>query len=163
MAAQAFLYGGMAGLQLVGGYYASQNIKESARINREVADLNAKYAELEAYDMEIEGISRVAEYQNVIDSIESDQRTALAAADVDINSGSVAAVVAEDKFIAEFNKMEILKTAEEAASGLEDAAVEFRRQGILGQAAGSRQAGEVLFQSTLQAANTGLTGYSRSR
>jgi len=163
MSGQALLYGGMAGLQLAGGYFAAQNIREAAAINKEIADMNAEFAELDAYDAEIAGISQVAQYQTVIDQVESEQNAIFAAQNVDASVGSAAAVVEESKFISELNKMEIEKQAEEVALGYNRQANDFRRSGVLGVAKGMQQAGDVMFNSAMQAANTGLTGYRRSR
>ena len=70
--AAPLLYGGVAALNLVGGYFASENIKESARLNQDISEMNAQFAELDAYDAEIEGFTQEARYQSVIDTTLSD-------------------------------------------------------------------------------------------
>jgi len=115
MAAQMALYGGLAALQLTGGYFASQNIKATARLNQEIADMNAQFAELDAYDALLEGESEKARYQSVIDSVLGEQQAIMEAQGVDTSFGSAASISEETKFTAELNLMEIEKQAQERA------------------------------------------------
>lgn len=163
MAAQAILYGGLAGLQLASGYFASQNIKETARLNRDIANMNAKFAELDAYDAELEGYSKQARYQSVIDSVLSEQQAALTAADIDVNYGSAAEIKADTRFIGELNKMEIEKEAQERALGYKRQARDMRIGGSLNYASERARAATTMFNSGVGAAQTGLTGYERMR
>lgn len=163
MAGQAYIYGGIAALELAGGYFASQNIKETAQLNKEIADMNAEFAELDAYDALIQGETDQVRYQSVIDQTLSDQNAIAAAQGVDLEFGSAGALREEDKFIAELNMMEIEKRAEEQALGFKEQAAQYRKAGILGLAQSDVQARQVMFQSGLGAAKTGLTGYARSK
>lgn len=163
MAAQAFLYGGLAGLQLAGGYFASQNIKESAKLNREIAEMNAEFAELDAYDAEIEGMSAATRYQSVIDNTLAEQTAQLAAADVDINYGSAASIQAESRFMGELNKMEIEKQAQEQALGFKRQARDYRLSGTMGYAEGKTRASQAMFSGVTSAIDSGVTGYKRSK
>ncbi|MCK5641238.1 MAG: hypothetical protein KAJ19_10585, partial [Gammaproteobacteria bacterium] len=110
---------GLAAFQLAGGYFAAENIRETARLNQDIAEMNAEFAELDAYDAEIEGFSAVARYQGVVDATLGTQQAELAAADVDVNFGSAASIQEETRFIADMNKMEIINQAEEKALGYE--------------------------------------------
>lgn len=156
-------YGAIAALELAGGYFASQNIKETARLNKEIADMNAEFAELDAYDALLQGESDEVRYQSVIDQTLSDQNAIAEAQGVDLQFGSAAALRQEDKFIAELNMMEIEKRAQEQSLGFTEQAAQYRKAGILGLAQSDVQAGQVMFQSALGAARTGLTGYTRSQ
>lgn len=163
MAAQAFIYGGMAALQLAGGYFASQNIKESARINREIAEMNAEFAELDAYDAELEGYTRLGRYQSVIDNTLSEQQAIMTAQNIDVSYGSAATIQEETRFMGELNKMELEKQAQEAALGYTRQARDIRFGANLEQGRENSRAASTMFNSVLGAANTGLTGYKRSR
>lgn len=162
MAAQAYMYGGMAALQLVGGYFASQNIKDTAELNRDIAEMNAKYAELDAYDAEIEGISTVTRYQSVIDNTLAEQSAILAAEDVDVNYGSAASLESESRFIGELNKMEIERRTREQVLGIKSQARDIRMGATLAYGDAMTRAGQAMFQSVTGAAQAGLTGYKRS-
>lgn len=159
----AMLYGGLAALQLAGGYFAAQNIKETAALNADIADLNAEFAELDAFDAELEGFTEQARYQKVVDETISSQRLAFAAADVDVTFGSAADVERESRFIADLNKMEIQKQAQEKALGFKLQARDFRIGSFLTTAQAKVQASAVKFGAITGAAQTGLSGYSRSR
>jgi len=163
MAAQLLIYGGIAGLQMAGGYFASQNIKESARINQEIANMNAEFAELDAYDMEMEGYTQQARYQSVIDNTLAQQQLAMTAADIDTSYGTAASIQEETRFIGEMNLMEIEKEAQEKALGITRQAREFRMSGVMGVAEAEQQASSVMFNAATGAAQTGATGYKRSR
>lgn len=157
MSTQAALYGGMAALELVGGYFAAQNIRDTAALNQEIAEMNAEFAELDAYDAEVEGYSKVAEYQKVIDQTLSQQQASLTAADVDLSFGSVSTIKSESKFIGDMNKMELKKRAQEQAMGYESQARDYRFKATLGAAQADAQASQVEFQSLIGATKTGLT------
>lgn len=157
MAVPAALYGGMAALELVGGYYAAQNIRDTAALNEEIAEMNAQFAELDAYDARVEGYSKVAEYQKVIDQTISQQQASLAAANVDVTFGSVSTIKAESEFIGNMNKMEIEKRAQEQALGYESQARDYRFKATLSASQAETQAAQVEFQSYIGATKTGLT------
>lgn len=161
MAAQGAMYGGLAALELAGGYFASQNIKETARLNQEIAEMNAKYAELDAYDAMLEGESQEVRYQSVIDETLSDQRAILAASNVDTNFGTASSIEAETKFIGQINLMEIEKRGQEQALGYTNQAANYRIGGVLQKAQADVQASSVMTQSLLGAGRTGITGYRK--
>ena len=155
----AYLYAGMAGLQLASGYFASQNIKETARLNRDIAEMNAEFAELDAYDSKLEGETQKAQYQKIVDKTLSEQQAALTAADVDVSYGSASEIQKETRFMAELNKMEIEKQAEEQALGYTREASGIRLSSFLEYSQARKKAADVMFQSGMGAAQTGLSGY----
>lgn len=158
MSAQMALYGVQAYLQVAGGYFASQNIKEAAAINKQVSDMNAQYAELDAFDAEAEGQSQQARYQSVIDQTLGQQQLLMTAKDIDVNYGSASSIQAETKFTGELNLMEIEKQAQEKALGLKNQAMNIRQQGEMNQAQADIQARQVMFSSAMGGMKT-LTGY----
>ena len=154
--AAPLLYGGVAALNLVGGYFASENIKESARLNQDISEMNAQFAELDAYDAEIEGFTQEARYQSVIDTTLSDQRLVAAATDVDVGFGSTADLARETAFIGELNKMEIEKQAHEQAAGFKTQAKQFRLQGFMQNLEAQTKASAALFGGVTSALGIGL-------
>jgi hypothetical protein len=159
MAAQMVLYGGLAALQLAGSYFASQNIKETAKLNQDIADMNAQFAELDAYDALVEGETEQARYQSVIEETLGQQQLIQTAQDIDVNYGTASAVQSETKFIAEMNLMEIEKQAQEKALGFKTQARQFRQSGVIQRAEANAKAASVLFSGAMGAAEKGLTGY----
>lgn len=163
MAAQALLYGGMAGLQLASSYFAAQNVREQAQLNRDIAEMNAEFAELDAYDARIDGISQQAQYQATVDKTLAEQQLALTAADVDVSYGSASTIAKETEFVAELNKMEIQKQAEMRALGFEQQARQYSLSGYLQQLQGDIQASNIQTQGLANAAGTGISGYQRMK
>lgn len=155
-------YAAIAGLQLAGGYFASQNIKETAKINQEIADVNAQFAELDAYDAIVEGYTEQARYQEVIDQTLGEQQLLQTAQDIDVNYGTAAAKQEETKFIGELNLMEIQKQSQERALGYKSQARDIRSQSALDTAAAKTKAGQAMFNSVMGAAQTGISGYRRT-
>jgi hypothetical protein len=163
MSAQAALYGGMAAYQIVGGYYASQNIKDTAELNRDIADMNAEFARLDAYDTELEGETQKAQYQSIIDATVAQQDAIMRAQDIDVNYGSAASIGLESKFLAELNKMEIEKQFQQQALGYSRQARDYKISGALQYGDSMQRASQVMINSVSNAASTGLTGYERSK
>jgi hypothetical protein len=157
----AILYGGIAALDLVGGYFAAENIKETAKLNRDISEMNAEFAELDAYDSELDGISQQAKYQSVVDQTLNDQRLAFAVNDVDASFGTAADIVEETNFIATLNKMEIEKQAQEQAQGFKVQARQFRMGAALDFAMANQRASDTQFNSVLNAANTIASGVGK--
>lgn len=155
-------YAALAGLQLAGGYFASQNIRESAKLNQDIANMNAQFAELDAYDAKLEGVTDQARYQSVIDQTLGEQQLAQTSQDVDISFGTTGAVQKETKFTAQMNLMEIQKQAEEKALGYKKQARDYKSGGVLQRADAEAKASSVMFNSVASAAQTGLSGYKRS-
>lgn len=151
---------GLAGLQLAGGYFAAQNIRDTAELNQDIADMNAEFAELDAHDAILDGETAAANYQKTVDATQSQQRLNAAVADVDINYGSVGELVKETNFIAEINKMEIEKQAQEKALGYVRQARDFRLGGDVDRAAAEGRASATQFGAITDAAGTALkSGY----
>ena len=163
----AILYGGLAALQLAGGYFAAQNVRDTAELNEDIANMNAEFAELDAYDAEIEGETQVAQYQSTVDQTLSAQKVAFAVADVDATYGSAAEVVKETKFIADLNKMEIEKQAQEKALGYQRQARDYRLGADLDRAAAEGRASSTEFGAVTSALGTlskaDFTGYGPKR
>lgn len=156
-----YAYAGLAGLQIAGSYFAAQNVLATAETNRRVSDINAEFAELDAYDAEIAGFSEAARYQSIIDQTLSEQQAQMAAADIDTNFGTAAAVQEETKLIGELNKMEIINQAERQALGYKQQSRQFRLGGYLSMLDAQQQASNIKFQGLTGAASTGIsyTGY----
>lgn len=163
MSAQAALYGGQAALELAGGYFASQNIKATAELNKDISDMNAEFAELDAYDAMLQGETNQAKYQSVIDNTLAEQSTMLLAQDVDVNYGSAASVASETKFTGQLNLMQIEKDAQNQALGYKRQARDTRLGGQLQYSADKTRAAQVMTSGITGAMKSGATGYERSK
>lgn len=152
-----YAYAGMAALQLAGGYFASKNIKDTARLNRDIAEMNAQFAELDAYDARLEGQTQKAKYQSVVDKTLGEQQLAMTAAGVDTTYGSAAEIQQETRFIAELNKMEIEKQAEEQALGYTREIRKTRFNSFLQYGEARKKASGVMFESLMGASKSGIS------
>lgn len=161
-ATSGYLYGAQAGLDLASGYFASQNIKESAQLNQDIANQNAKFADLDAYDAITEGYTKQAQYQGVIDKTLGEQQLAQTAQDVDVHYGTASAAQAETRFTGQLNLMNIQKDAQEKALGYQNQARNLITQGVVGKAQGDAQASAAEFSGITGAVGAGLTGYKES-
>lgn len=159
----AAIYGGLAALQLAGGYFASQNIKETAKLNKKISDMNSEFADLDAYDATVQGHTDSTRYQSTIDNTMAEQSAQMNAEGVDVNYGSSSSVRKETQFVGELNQMNIEKQAQEQALGYRRQARNFRTSGAMELADGNTKAGQAMFSGITSAAQTGLTGYSRSK
>lgn len=157
-----YAYAALAGLQLAGGYFASQNIKATAELNKDIADMNAEFAELDAYDALTQGETNKAMYQKQIDDTLADQSTIMHAQDIDVNYGSAASVAAETKFTGQLNLMQIQKEAQMTALGYKRQARDITLSSEMQYASDRGRAGQAMFSGLVNASQTGLTGYSRS-
>lgn len=155
----AYAAGAMVGLQLAGGYFASQNIKAAAETNKRIAEINSEFAELDAFDARANGQTAQSEYQSVIDQTLSDQQAILEASGVDTSFGSAASIQQETRTTGENNLMQLQKRAEEQALGYEQQSRDYTMQGILGESQASAKASSVMFGAITSAAQTGITGY----
>lgn len=151
----------LAGIQLAGGYFASQNAKVTAKLNRDINELNAEFAELDDHNAKIDGYSEIARYQKVIDQTLGEQQAILTGADVDVNYGSAADIQNETVFIGELNKMELEKQAQESASGFRNQARQYRVSGQLGYSRGIQESETMKLQGLSSAISTGIraSGY----
>lgn len=162
MGALEAFFGVSVGLNLIGGFFAAENIKETAKLNLEINTMNAQFAELDAYDAELDGISQEAKYQTMVDATLANQQLAFAVSDVDIGFGTAADVVEETRFIAELNKLEIEKQAQERSAGFKSQARDFRTGGALEFSQAQGRASDARFGGLTGAARD-ITGYLRSR
>lgn len=155
-------YVALAGLQLAGGYFASQNIKATAELNKDIADMNAEFAELDAYDSLAQGETNKALYQKQIDDTLADQSTIMRAQDIDVNYGTAASVSEETRFTGQLNLMEIQKQAQMTALGYMRQARDIRLGANMQYASDRTRAGQAMFSGVTSAAQTGLSGYSKT-
>lgn len=152
----------IAALELAGGYFASQNIKDTAKINRDVANMNAEFAELDAYDALLSGETAKSKYQSLVDQTLSDQNTIFAAQGIDSGFGSAKDIQDETRFIADLNKMEIEKQYEEQALGYERESRGITMRSHLDYSRQLQRSSDVMFKSITNAAKTGTKEYGRN-
>lgn len=157
----------LAAFQLASSHFAAQNVRDTAELNNEISEWNAEFAELDAHDAVLEGETQVARYQAVIDQTISDQNVAFAVNNVDAGYGSAGELSKETRFIADMNRMEIEKQAQEKALGYKRQARDFRLQGDLSRVDSEGRASTIEAAGITSSLNTLLkadfTGYGPRR
>ena len=152
--------GGLAAFQMYSSFLQAEHTERVGELNQEIAQFNADFAELEAHDAEKDGMTRSARYQSVIDEVTSQQTAEYAAADVDINFGSVGEFREEASFVGQLNQMEIQREARLKSMGLKSQARGFSLQGVLDRGKSDALASSQRLQGITSAAKTSMTGYS---
>lgn len=108
----------MAGYQVWSGIQASEMMKQESAFNEQVALVNAQYVEKDAWEAEKFGVGVAARYKAQEDQVLGDQLTAFAFQGVDSTFGTASEVIAETKFNAFLNTLDIQKQARANALGL---------------------------------------------
>lgn len=159
MAAAA--YAALAGLQIVNGLHQAQMMREQSALQQRINEMNAKYAEIDAYNAEIMGETEIAAYQVQIDQTVGEQRAGYAAQDVDVNFGTAKEVQEETKLVGFLNQIQMRRDARAKAMGLRREAGNIRLGSAM-QAGQSEMTGRsAMMSGVLQAGSTGLSYYSR--
>jgi hypothetical protein len=152
---------GVAALQLFQGQGQAEAIRQNAEYQRQVGDMNARFAEVDAYEAEKFGYTEVGRYQNIIDSTVGEQRANYAAQNVDVNYGTAADVQTETKLSGFLNQLELQRQAREKAMGFRREARNLRLGTSLTVTGAQTNAAAAETSGLLNAAATGLSGYER--
>lgn len=158
----AYVYGALAGFQIVSGLHQAETIRANAEIQKEIAELNAQYAEIDAWEAKLRGEEEVGRYQNVINQTISTQRVALASQDVDVNFGTAKELQQETKLIGMLNQLDIREQAHATAMGYKTQARQYRLQGQMGLSQARQDAGFTMGAAFLSAAGTGAQAVGAS-
>ena len=152
---------GVAGFQLISGAQQAETVRENARLQRDLDNMNAEYAKLDAYNAEQAGYSAEARYDSTINQTISGQKVGLASQGVDVNFGTAAEIQVDTKLVGFLNKLDIRNQAHERALGYENQSSNFRLRGATAEAQGEYNAGAIKNAALMNAAGTALSGYRR--
>lgn len=156
-------YFALAAAQLAGSYQQADLIKQSGDVQNSVAEMNAKFADLDAYNASREGLSESARYATVADQTIGSQRGAFAGANVDVNYGTAKDVQQDTKLTAMMNTLELQRRGREKALGFQQQALNTRLGGTMSQLQSQLDAGTAQNKGFLSAASTLVTGYERDQ
>lgn len=113
-------------LQVWSGLQQAEMIRQQTALNQRIAEDNAKYAEQDAWEAEKYGYTQSARYKAIIDSTISEERSGYAAQNVDVNSGTAAAVQQDTKLAGFMNTLDMQTQARNKALGLKVQAANYR-------------------------------------
>ena len=145
-------------------YSSSQDAaatEEAARRQRIIDEQNARYLEQDAFNAEAFGQEESAAYDPTITGTIAEQRTQMAANDIDTSFGVGREIQEESRVTGRLNQLDMMTQAREKAAGLRKQAqavrmgAEFRQQESEAKADAQRRSGYG------QAVNTGMQTYSR--
>lgn len=159
--ASGYAYAATGAFQIVSGLQQAELMRESGRFAQQVAEMNAQYAELDAYEAEKFALTESARYQTQIDSTISDQRTMLAAEGVDITSGTAKAIQEETKLTGFLNTLDIEAQGRAKAMGLRRQAASFRIGGAQNVAQANINASATRANAVVGGIGSGLNAYDR--
>lgn len=145
-----------AGIEIVSGIQQAEIIRQNAQLSKQVNDLNAGYAEIDAYNTEKEGYSQETRYQTVIDESLANQKVTMASDNIDINFGTASQLQGETKLNGFLNKVDIVNQAHMAALGYKNQASAYRMAGANAVAQGAYSASATQNAGLLNAARYGL-------
>lgn len=154
----AFL--GTGALQLYGAFNQAKAIEESAKLTEQINEMNAEYAELDAYKTEKQGYSEVARYKSTINQTVSSQRAGYASDNVDVNYGTALELQQETKLVGMLNALDIQNAAHNKALGFKREAANIRLNGSMQHAQAELDAYSARLSGVTGAAKTGIAGYS---
>lgn len=154
-------YGALAAFQVMAGYDQAGAIRQQAQFKQQVDNLNAGYADLDAYNAKTLGYTQSSRYENVIDSTVGAQRTGYAQQNQDVNFGTAQNVQAETRLTGMLNIMDIQRQARERALGFTREASNLRLGGSAAVAQGALDSAAAQTQGLIGAVRTGVAGYDR--
>ena len=162
--AAAAAFAGVAALQVWSGLQQAQMMRRQAKLTEQLNEMNARFAEIDAYEEEKFGYSEAAAYQTQIDATVGQQRVAFAAQGVDVSFGTAAQLQAETRLTGFLNTIDIQNQARAKARGLRNEAANIRLGSYMGRSQAEINASAAQTQGILGAVNTGVTavsGYAR--
>jgi len=156
------VFAAMAAMQAMAGNQQAAALREQAKRKQMIADMNAEFAEADAWEAEQQGFTDTARYQAIIDGTVGTQRVAYAAQNVDINYGTAAEVQTETRLTGLLNTLDIQKQARQKAMGFKKEANNLRMGGESARSQGDSDALATQQAGYLTGANTAVTGYSKN-
>lgn len=150
-----FLQIGGAASSAIGSYYSAAQQKINLRTQANLADINAKIAELGAQSALLQGQQQVGALTLKAGQLKSRQRAALAANGVDLGFGSAAEIQASTDIMKEIDANTLEANAVRTAWGMRTQGVNFQNETLAARAtAGAISPGMSAFSSLLGSAGT---------
>ena len=149
------------GLQVFNGVSSAQSISANSAIQKQVADINANYAEVDAYNAVQEGNTKASLYQNTIDQTIGAGKVSEAAGNVDVGFGTASEIEGQSRLAGFMNSLQIKQQAAQKALGYDVQANNIRLGGATGTIAAQMQETSALIGGAANAASTYATGYGK--
>jgi hypothetical protein len=151
----------LAAYEIISGFQQAEIIRGQAEITKYVNEMNAQYAELDAYEAEKTGLTEEARYQTNIDKTISAQKVGLAAQDIDINFGTTKEIQTESKLVGFLNQVDIRNQAHAKALGYKAQARNLRLAGFTAASEGAGAASAAQNAALMRGGQTGISAWER--
>lgn len=157
----AVAYAALAGFEVISGLQQAELIRNQARLTQAMGEMNAKFAELDAYEAEKFGYTQSAEYQKEIDATISQQRAAYMDQGIDVNFGTAAEVQQETRLTGFLNKLALQRQARARAMGIKTQASNLRLGATMTGAQADINSRAAVAQGVIGGAKAGISAYER--
>jgi hypothetical protein len=155
-----YAYLALAGLNLVGGFQQADIIRQNASLQAGVADMNAKYAQVDAYNALETGYGNANKYETGVDSAIGTERATYASENVDVKYGTAANVESDNNIAKVQNVLQLQRQAQNQAAGFQAQAINLHLGGQMTQLQGNLNASSAESQGIMSAITTGIAGYA---
>lgn len=152
---------GLGGLQAASAFQQAEIIRRNADLKSQVDDMNAQFAELDAYKAEQYGYTQASRYGSMVDQTVGEERSKYADQNVDVGYGTAAQVQKQSRFTGYLNEVDMIQQAREKAMGLRQQAESYRLSGSAATAQGALDSGATEAAGLMQGGATSLSGYKR--
>lgn len=156
-----YALGGLAIFQAWAGLQQADTIRKNAKLKQQVDDMNAKFADLNAFRSLQEGQAQAADYEKKIEAVIGGQREAYASRNIDVNYGSAKEMQNDTQIQGVVNILNIQKQARDKALGYNNQAINERLQGQFKNIQGQLDASTAETTGFMQATHTAISGYPR--
>jgi hypothetical protein len=157
-----YAYFALAALQAVGGFQSADIIRQNGDLQASINEMNAKYADVDAYNALTAGYSNANRYQDVVDATTAADRGAFASEGVAVGYGTAASVQTDNRTAGLLNTLQLQRSARDAAMGYQAQAINMRLGGQMTQLQSGLNANSAESQGIMSAIGTGVTGYQQS-
>ena len=158
-----YAYMALAAVQAIGGFQQADIIRSNGELQTNIDDMNASFANYNAYQANAAGLSRAAQYADVVDSTNAADRAAFASSGVTIGYGTAGEVTANNTVAGMVNSLQLQKQGQQSAMGYETQGINLKLAGSMAGYQADLQADSTQAQGLMSAASTGLAGYAMSQ
>lgn len=157
------VFAGLAAFQVINGLHQAEIIRANAKIQKQINDMNAQFAELDAYNAEVQGYTDETRYQGIIDDTVGQIDFAYTMDKVDTGFGTARSVIDQTKYTGFLNKLEIQNQSRLKALGYRQEARNIRLGSFLSGMESNQRAKASETASLIDASRTALSGYEYSQ
>lgn len=152
---------GTAAYEVVSSQQQADAIEANGEKKAHIEELNAQFAEKDAYEAEKFGFTEAGRYQSLVDQTVGDQKVAYASQDVAIGYGTAQTLQDESRFTGMLNMIDIRYQARQKAKGFSTEARNDRLNAGYSRDQASMTAEGVRNQGYIGAATVGISSYKK--